>query len=127
MPATVRENAGPQSRWCAFAHLPQQHSQADWMYDAAGKLDKGHLVENYAPLVKRIAFQLMAKLPASVDVDDLIQNGMIGLRENDWLPRSLRRDMRRIEAAIHALEQQHGRPPSETELAESLGVPLAEY
>ncbi|ATE59395.1 RNA polymerase sigma factor FliA [Thauera sinica] len=128
------------------------------MYDAAGKLDKGHLVEAYASLVKRIAFQLMAKLPASVDVDDLIQNGMIGLldaigryeeglgaqfetyavqrirgamldglRENDWLPRSLRRDMRRIEAAIHALEQQHGRPPSETELADSLGVPLAEY
>lgn len=133
-------------------------TRADWMYDAAGKLDKGHLVEAYAPLVKRIAFQLMAKLPASVDVDDLIQNGMIGLldaigryeeglgaqfetyavqrvrgamldglRENDWLPRSLRRDMRRIEAAIHALEQRHGRAPSETELAESLGVPLAEY
>ena len=31
-----------------------------------------------------------------------------GLRENDWLPRSLRRDMRRIEAAIHSLEQQNG-------------------
>ncbi|MBN8440774.1 MAG: RNA polymerase sigma factor FliA [Thauera sp.] len=128
------------------------------MYDAAGKLDKGHLVEAYAPLVKRIAFQLMAKLPASVDIDDLIQNGMIGLldaigryeeglgaqfetyavqrvrgamldglRENDWLPRSLRRDMRRIEAAIHALEQQHGRAPSETELADSLGVSLPDY
>ena len=50
-----------------------------------------------------------------------------GLRDNDWLPRSLRRDMRRIEGAIHALEQAHGRPPSETELAASLGVSLAEY
>ena len=50
-----------------------------------------------------------------------------GLRENDWLPRSLRRDMRRIEAAVHLLEQQHGRHPSERELAESLGLPLADY
>ena len=53
--------------------------QAQWMYDANGNLDKASLVEAYAPLVKRIAFQLMAKLPASVDVDDLIQNGMMGL------------------------------------------------
>ena len=136
----------------------RKNTRAQWMYDANGNLDKGHLVELYAPLVKRIAYQLMSKLPASVDVDDLIQNGMMGLldavgryedgqgaqfetyavqrvrgamldglRENDWLPRSLRRDMRRIESAIHSLEQQNGRPPSETELAESLGVPLAEY
>ncbi|PKO57328.1 MAG: RNA polymerase sigma factor FliA, partial [Betaproteobacteria bacterium HGW-Betaproteobacteria-19] len=104
------------------------------MYDAEGRLDTDHLVVSYAPLVKRIAYQLMAKLPASVDVDDLIQNGMMGLldainrfeegmgaqfetyavqrirgsmldglRDNDWVPRSLRRDMRRIEGAIHAL------------------------
>ena len=53
--------------------------QAQWMYDANGNLDKSNLVEAYAPLVKRIAFQLMSRLPASVDVDDLIQNGMLGL------------------------------------------------
>ena len=35
--------------------------------------------------------------------------------------------MRRIESAIHSLEQQNGRQPSEIELAESLGVSLAEY
>ena len=50
-----------------------------------------------------------------------------GLRDNDWLPRSLRRDMRRIESAIHVLEQRHGRQPSESELAETLGMPLADY
>ncbi|MDD3328577.1 MULTISPECIES: RNA polymerase sigma factor FliA [Zoogloeaceae] len=128
------------------------------MYTASGTLDKEQLVVQYAPLVKRIAYHLMAKLPASVQVEDIIQNGMMGLldainryeeglgaqfetyavqrirgsmldglRENDWLPRSLRRDMRRIEAAVHQLEQQKGRHPTETELAESLGVPLAEY
>ncbi|MCX7627719.1 MAG: RNA polymerase sigma factor FliA [Methylophilaceae bacterium] len=33
----------------------------------------------YAPLVKRIAHQLAARLPASVEVDDLMQAGMLGL------------------------------------------------
>lgn len=128
------------------------------MYTASGTLDRDQLVTQYAPLVKRIAYHLMAKLPASVQVEDIVQNGMLGLldaisrfeegmgaqfetyavqrirgamldglRENDWLPRSLRRDMRRIEAAVHALEQQNGRQPTEGELAESLGMPLAEY
>lgn len=36
-------------------------------------------VATYAYLVKRIAYQLAARLPASVDVDDLVQAGMIGL------------------------------------------------
>ncbi|MHB1085485.1 MAG: RNA polymerase sigma factor FliA [Thiobacillus sp.] len=36
-------------------------------------------VTKYAPLVKRIAYHMMARLPASVEVDDLIQAGLIGL------------------------------------------------
>ena len=43
--------------------------------------DKAELVEKHASLVKRIAHHLMARLPASVIVDDLIQAGMIGLLE----------------------------------------------
>lgn len=38
-------------------------------------------VEDYAHLVKRIAHHMMARMPASVQVDDLIQAGMIGLLE----------------------------------------------
>ena len=49
------------------------------------------------------------------------------LRENDWLPRSLRRSCRLIEAAITQLEQETGRAPSEKELADSLGMTLADY
>lgn len=128
------------------------------MYNAAGQLNKDQLVQRFAPLVKRIAYHLMSRLPSSVQVDDLIQNGMIGLldaigrfeagmgaqfetyaaqrvrgamldglRENDWLPRSLRRDFRRIETAIAQLEQENGRAPSEQELADSLGMTLADY
>ena len=49
------------------------------MYTAQGAPDKEHLVRQYSQLVKRLAFQLMAKLPASVQAEDLVQNGMIGL------------------------------------------------
>ncbi|MHB1590306.1 MAG: RNA polymerase sigma factor FliA [Sulfuricella sp.] len=48
------------------------------MYAKTG-LEKNQYVVQYAPLVKRIAYHLMARLPASVQVDDLIQVGMIGL------------------------------------------------
>ncbi|WP_100642108.1 RNA polymerase sigma factor FliA [Alteromonas facilis] len=44
-------------------------------------VDLNAIVERHAPLVKRIAHHLMARLPASVIVDDLIQSGMIGLLE----------------------------------------------
>ncbi|WP_153109223.1 RNA polymerase sigma factor FliA [Propionivibrio limicola] len=128
------------------------------MYNAAGQINKDQLVQSYAPLVKRVAYHLMARLPASVQVEDLVQNGMIGLldaigrfevgmgaqfetyaaqrirgamldglRENDWLPRSLRRDFRRIEEAIAQLEQSYGRSPSEKELADAMGMSLADY
>ena len=40
---------------------------------------KSEVVEQHAALVKRIAYHLIARLPASVDVEDLIQAGMIGL------------------------------------------------
>ena len=52
------------------------------MYSKAKSQDAQYqLIERYAPLVKRIAYHLMARLPASVQVDDLIQAGMIGLLE----------------------------------------------
>ncbi|MDR1367127.1 MAG: RNA polymerase sigma factor FliA [Candidatus Accumulibacter sp.] len=128
------------------------------MYNATGQIDKDQLVHRFAPLVKRIAYHLMGRLPSSIQVEDLVQNGMIGLldaierfetgmgaqfetyasqrirgamldglRENDWLPRSLRRDLRRIEAMISKLEQELGRAPVEAELAAALDMPLSDY
>ena len=43
--------------------------------------DQDAVVERHAPLVKRIAYHLMSRLPPSVQADDLIQSGMIGLLE----------------------------------------------
>lgn len=128
------------------------------MYTVSGKTDKKALLESHAPMVKKLAHQMRAKLPPSVEVDDLIQAGMMGLldaigryeethgaqfetyavqrvrgamldelRSSDWLPRSIRQNMRKIEAAINTLQQRLGHSPSETEIAAELKVSLAEY
>lgn len=46
---------------------------------AVGDEPLDELVLAHAELVKRIAYHLLARLPAHIDVDDLIQAGMIGL------------------------------------------------
>lgn len=128
------------------------------MYTPTGQPEREQLVQRFTPMVKRIAYHLMARLPPSIQFEDLVQNGMLGLldaidrfqdgfgaqfetyatqrvrgamldglRENDWLPRNLRRELRRIEATISRLEHANGRAPSEKELAEALGVTLPEY
>jgi len=128
------------------------------MYTAKGKADKNSLLTAHMPLVKRLAHQMKAKLPPSVEVDDLMQAGMIGLldainryednhgaqfetyavlrirgamvdelRSNDWMPRSTRQNMRKVESAMHELTQQLGRPPSESEVAKAMKLSLADY
>ncbi len=49
------------------------------MYTETGMIDKEKFITEFTPLVKRIAYHMMTKLPASVQVDDLIQAGMMGL------------------------------------------------
>jgi RNA polymerase sigma factor FliA len=128
------------------------------MYTAKGRLDANAMIKQYSPLVRRLAHQMIAKLPANVELDDLIQVGMIGLsdalsrfdaaqgvqfetfatqrirgamldelRGNDWMSRGDRRQQRSIEAAVRALEQRHGRAPTEGEIAVEMGLTLAAY
>ncbi len=51
------------------------------MYVTNPELERDDLVSKHAALVKRIAYHLMSRLPPSVQADDLIQAGMIGLLE----------------------------------------------
>ena len=108
--------------------------------------------------MKYIAGRLAIGLPRSVEMDDLINAGVVGLieayhnfdedkgvkfetyaslrvrgsildelRGMDWVPRSTRARSREIERAISRLENELGRSPSEQELAEGLGVEMADY
>jgi RNA polymerase sigma factor FliA len=80
------------------------------LLDAAGRYDelRGAQFETYA--AQRIRGAMLDEL-----------------RQADWLPRSLRRDMRRIETAMNKLQQRLGKPPSEAEVARELGMQLTEY
>ncbi|MGO1247143.1 MAG: RNA polymerase sigma factor FliA [Oceanisphaera sp.] len=48
---------------------------------AYARQQQSQLIERHAGLVRRIAYHLLARLPDSVLVDDLIQSGMVGLLE----------------------------------------------
>lgn len=50
-------------------------------YEQIAGLPDQALVEQHADLVRRIAYHLIGRLPDSVDVNDLIQTGMLGLME----------------------------------------------
>jgi RNA polymerase sigma factor FliA len=129
------------------------------MYTVHGKKDqKDEMLKQHATLVKKLAYQLKAKLPPSVELDDLIQAGMMGLldainryedthgaqfetyaaqrirgsmldelRNTDWLPRSMRKNMRDVETAISQLEQELGKAPTEKEVAKKLKLSLDDY
>ncbi|WP_027857824.1 RNA polymerase sigma factor FliA [Marinobacterium jannaschii] len=51
------------------------------MYNQLQFTSSEELIRQYAPLVKRIAHHLLARLPSSVVLDDLLQAGMVGLLE----------------------------------------------
>ena len=51
------------------------------IYNQSSAQKPAQLIEQHAPLVKKIALHLMARLPASVQLEDLMQAGMIGLLE----------------------------------------------
>lgn len=128
------------------------------MYTPRGTLDRDSVIERYGKMVRRVAVQMASRLPSSIELDDLVQAGLIGLvdavsrydaavgvqfdtfamqrvrgamldelRNADWMPRSVRRNQRSIEQAIHTIEQRLGRPASEREIADELQMPLEEY
>jgi RNA polymerase sigma factor for flagellar operon FliA len=136
----------------------QAASPLSQMYTPKGRLDRDALIRQHVPLVRRLAHHMIAKLPPNVELDDLIQVGMIGLadalsryeasqgvqfetfatqrirgamldelRDGDWLSRGSRKSQKQIEQAVRALEQKLGRAPAESEIAEALEMPLADY
>ena len=128
------------------------------MYDAKGRADRDIVFKEHMHLFKKLAHQLKAKLPPNVEVDDLIQAGMIGLldalskyeetalaqfetyavqrirgamldqlRESDWMPRGIRKNMRKVEMVLNELQQELARPPTESEAAKKMQISLNEY
>ena len=108
-------------------------------------------LRTYIPLVHLWARRLASRLPASIEVDDLVQVGTLAvynglktaddkdgrllaylharaygafmdlLRADDLLPQHARKKVKTLEAEVHKFYATHGRPPSVEELAQRLG------
>lgn len=119
--------------------------------------DRENLITSHLPKVKYIADRMAAKLPPSVERDDLYGAGIIGLidaverfdatrgiafttfaemrvrgaildnlRSLDWASRGTRRKAREVQEAYSQLEQEKGDTATEEEVAEKMGIPIAE-
>jgi len=119
--------------------------------------NREQIIKDYVPLVKFVSHRIASRLPSHVELDDLINSGILGLmdaiekfeptrnikfktyaelrikgaildglRDLDWVPRSLRRKKKEIENAYHLLEQQQGRAATDEEVAQVLAIPLEE-
>jgi len=111
------------------------------------------LIDNYSYLVKITAGRIASGVPPSLDREDLISAGMIGLiravdqfdstrevkfetyaialirggilellRGEDWAPRSVRDKIKLLERTYSSVELRLGRPGTDEEVAEELGV-----
>lgn len=115
------------------------------------------LIRQNMSLVRKIAWQVHRRISSAIDVDDLIQTGMIalieaarayedrghafstyasirirgsmvdGLRRQATQCRSVMAKRRAIAEARLRFEHLHGRTPSDSELAHALGIELATF
>jgi RNA polymerase sigma factor FliA len=93
-------------------HVPLDdlvHAGVIGLIDAADKFDPS----------KQVHFRTYAKFRIRGAILD-------SLRELDWSPRSLRKRARRLEVAINELAARLGRVPSESKLADHMGMDLRE-
>lgn len=131
---------------------------SDTLYQQPDPAQLDRQLREYLPLVKQIALHLSARLPASIELDDLMQAGMMGLlhaceqyraeagasfrtyasirikgamldelRRGDWLPRRIQRELRRVAEAVDLAGARTGGQPGERDIAETLGMSLADY
>lgn len=127
------------------------------IYDRRGRNVADVLVRDHMPLVRKIAWHVHGRVSSAIDVEDLIQTGMIALieaarsyedrghafstyatmRVRGSMIDALRRGAaqgraamgkrRAIVAAQTRFEQAFGRTPVDAEMAEAMGITLETY
>ncbi|MEW6365899.1 MAG: FliA/WhiG family RNA polymerase sigma factor [Acidobacteriota bacterium] len=99
------------------AHLPSHVDREDLIQ--AGLLGLLDAAEKYEP-ERGIKFGTYAEQRVRGAVLDY-------LRKIDWVPRNVRKRAREIQRIYAELEQQHGRPATDSEMSEALGVTTDEF
>ncbi|MGH7096697.1 MAG: sigma-70 family RNA polymerase sigma factor [Stellaceae bacterium] len=118
--------------------------------------DETETIRRHVPVVKRLAAHLKGRLPEAVQLDDLMQAGLIAVlrlarqggtarlgeaalrrailnamideaRRETWAPVRTVRLARAAALAMRALKRRTGRDAGDVEIAAEMGVSLAEY
>ena len=120
--------------------------------------ERDALILQHLPQVHWIAARIQEKLPPSIELDDLISAGIVGLmaavdhfdashnaslktyaeykirgaildsiRGLDGIPTHKRKRVKQVQSAIAAAERKLQRSPDEQEIANEVGISLAEY
>jgi RNA polymerase sigma factor FliA len=119
-------------------------------------LDETELVKRYVPVVKRLARHLQCRLPQTVQLDDLVQAGLIAVlrmarrtghrdldegigsraiinamideaRRTTWAPTRTLRLARSAATAMRAVRQRLGRDGNDEDIAAELAITLDQY
>jgi len=123
-------------------------------YDA--QVDEAELIRQFVPVVKRLALRLKGRMPETVQLDDLIQAGLIAVlrlarhgglasasdpmlqrsivnamidesRREVWAPVRTVRLAKNASQAMQAVKQRLGRDGTDDEIAAEMRISLAEY
>ena len=119
---------------------------------------RDRLIRHFSYLVKITAGRVISNLPPSMERDDLVSAGALGLikavdqfdtkrqvkfetyaialirgailemlREDDWVPRSIREKVKMLDRLLLDMEIRLGRPATRQEMADELHITLEEY
>lgn len=119
---------------------------------------RDRLIQHFSYLVKITAGRVISNLPPSMERDDLVSAGVLGLikavdqfdtrrqvkfetyaialirgailemlREDDWVPRSIRERVKMLDRTYLAMEVRLGRPATRQEVADELKLPIEEF
>lgn len=122
------------------------------------RLSREQLILEHAPLIKYIAHRIALRVPPHIEVQDLIDAGVVGLidaiekydpskdvkfktyaefrirgaifdelRSLDWVPRSIRKMINKLEETYLTLEQRLGRPATDEEVAEEMDLQVEDF
>jgi RNA polymerase sigma factor FliA len=149
--AEAQSAAGPDP-----AGAPTTPGVSGYRPNCGSELDESEMIGRYVPIVKRIATHLKGRLPEAVQLDDLIQAGLLAVlrimrqsevtptgdaalrrsimnamideaRRETWAPVRTVRLAKAAAQAMRAVKQRSGRDGSDEEIAAEMAIPLGEY
>jgi RNA polymerase sigma factor for flagellar operon FliA len=139
-----------------FVASAQPQGRGGYRASYGAQVDEAELIRQFVPVVKRLALRLKGRMPETVQLDDLIQAGLIAVlrlarhgefasasdpmlqrsivnamidesRREVWAPVRTVRLAKSASQAMQAVKQRLGRDATDDEVAAEMRISLAEY